>query len=166
MSRAVQVSAGTRHRRRRMPAGVIALNLAPMIDVVFLLLIYFMLSMNFTAQERAIATTVMQESASDVSPDPFALPEQPIMIIVRSTGDEVSAYRVSTDSPALGAIQNFDALVVALEAARSVLEPDQRFVIAPDAATRWEHTVGAVAAVRRSGFNRVRMAPPAEAVLP
>ena len=132
-----------------------------MIDVVFLLLIYFMLAMNFTSEERAIQMDVAADQQAPESADPFALPEQPIMVIVRSTGDGAQDYGLSTDSPSIGALHSFDDLARALNAARTaILDDDQRFVIAPDASTRWEHTVAAVSAVRRGGFNRVRMAAP------
>lgn len=145
---------------------MIALNLAPMIDVVFLLLIYFMLSMQFSSKERAVQMDVAADPPETTSADPFSLPEQPIMVIVRSTGDGVSEYQLSTDSPSVGALRTFDDLARALSAARLVLlDEDQRFVIAPDASTRWEHTVAAVSAVRRGGFSRVRMAAPEGLVL-
>ena len=157
---------GAGRRRRRRPGGSIALNLTAMIDVVFLLLTYFMLTMNFTVEERAIEMTVSSEEGGETATDPFALPEQPVMIIVRSTGDGAPDYRVSTDSPAIGALQTFDELTTALLASQAVLEADQRFVISPDTSTRWEHTVAAVSAIRAGGFTRVRMAPPEETVLP
>ncbi len=144
-----------------------ALNLTAMIDVVFLLLTYFMLTMNFTPKERAIEMNVAMNQDEASTMDPFAIPEQPIMIIVRSTGDGADQYRVTTDSPALGVLQNYDDLVIALTASHTAgLEADQRFVISPDMSTRWEHTVAAVSAVRRGGFTRVRMAPPEEMLLP
>jgi biopolymer transport protein ExbD len=151
-----------RSRWRTRSGSAIALNLTAMIDVVFLLMIYFMLAMNFTEQERSLELDVVEESQQQSTGDPFALPTQPIMILVRSSGDAAQEYQLATDSPVLGAVGSADELVRSLQAARgNALEADQPFVISPQTTTRWEHTVAAVSAVRRGGFTRVRMAAPA-----
>lgn len=148
----------SRHRSRR---SSIALNFTAMIDVVFLLLLYFMLTADFARQEDAFALDLPGQGQSEQSSDPFALPEQPILVRVRSMGDEQTAYMIATDSPLLDEASTYDQLTAELERAiGGLLAADHEMVIAPEEGARWEHTLGAYNAVIRAGFERVRFARP------
>lgn len=138
-----------------------ALNFTAMIDVVFLLLLYFMLTADFAKQEDAFALDLPGQGAADVADDPFALPEQPILVSVRSAGDGRTDYALTTDSPLIGEVSDYDSLSAALGSLRGdLLAPDHEMVISPEPGTRWEHTLGAYNAVTRAGFERVRFARP------
>lgn len=139
----------------------IALNFTAMIDVVFLLLLYFMLTADFAKQEDAFALDLPGQGAAEVADDPFALPEQPILVSVRSRGDGQADYALTTDSPLVGDVTDYDALSTTLGTLRGdLLAPDHEMVISPEPGTRWEHTLGAYNAVTRAGFERVRFARP------
>ncbi len=140
-----------------------ALNFTAMIDVVFLLLLYFMLTADFAKQEDAFALDLPGQGAAEVADDPFALPEQPILVSVRSSGDGQADYALTTDSPLVGELNGYDALTTTLGSLRGdLLAPDHEMVIAPEPGTRWEHTLGAYNAVTRAGFERVRFARPSD----
>ena len=62
---------------RRGGAAVMGLNLTPMIDVVFQLLIYFMAATEFRLGEEIYRTDLPQRSSSS---DPFDLPRDPLRI--------------------------------------------------------------------------------------
>lgn len=158
--------AGQRRTTRRHAPGrrsTIALNFTAMIDVVFLLLLYFMLTADFARQEDAFALDLPGQGQSEQADDPFALPEQPILVSVASTGDGEQEYTLATDSPLIGEVNSYRALADAMRSlAGDLLAADHEIVISPQEGTLWEHTLGAYNAVTRVGFERVRFARPAQ----
>lgn len=155
---------GSERSRRvaRSALPVMNLNMAALIDVVFLLMIYFMLITEFRKPEERFDVDLPRAMASGAGADPFALPQRPITIEVHSFGDGESQYVLQPEAPALESAETYDALFAAAKRLRATtLAPDQRFVIqsAPD--TRWEHALGAFNALERAGFTRVRFARPA-----
>ena len=177
--RRVHAVSGKRTVRR----SLFTINLAAMIDVVFLLLMYFLLSMDFDPAESALSSAVAGEVGEAAPEDPFALPVQPIVVRVWTVegigasgagrggvGVERSAgsFAVRTDSPLL---QGLDGSVVGvgvdgalrtrLASLRgSVLALDQPFVIDPGDETDWEHALLVFNAVLEAGFETVRFTQP------
>jgi biopolymer transport protein ExbD len=150
----------TRRHAATRPASI-ALNFTAMIDVVFLLLLYFMLTADFARQEDAFALDLPAQGAAQVEDDPFTLPEQPILVRIRSDGDGRDQYTITTDSPLVPEAENYDQLTATLRRAiGDLLAPDHEMVISPEPGTRWEHTLGAYNAVTSAGFERVRFARP------
>ncbi len=151
----------TLQRHARVRRASIILNFTAMIDVVFLLLLYFMLTADFARQEDAFALDLPGQGQSEQADDPFALPVQPILVSVRSLGDGKDQYALRTDSPLIPEANSYDELSEAFAAlAGDLLTLDHEIVVAPEPATRWEHTLGAYNAVTRNGFERVRFARP------
>jgi biopolymer transport protein ExbD len=165
--------------KRAVRRSVFTVNLAAMIDVIFLLLMYFLLSMDFTPDESALPAAVAGEPGQLAPADPFELPLQPILVTVRTTAtidpatvaaDERApgAFTLATDSPLLQNLAATAASASAAEALRArltalrgdVLATDQPFVIRPAGDTQWEHAVTAFNAVLDAGFERVRFATP------
>lgn len=168
-----------RKRRRRPEPAPMVLNIVSMIDVIFLLMTYFLLTAKFTTREESFELSVPEriESASTSAPpaDPFALPQTPVVITVSSRAESGmgGVLRISSDQPALriGAQTDdratYDALADRAAAARGqVLPPDQRFIIRPEAGTRWEHALGVLNALKRAEFHNVRFASPAQIAVP
>jgi biopolymer transport protein ExbD len=152
----------TMRRHGKVRRASIALNFTAMIDVVFLLLLYFMLTADFARQEDAFALDLPGQGQSEQADDPFALPEQPVIVSVRSSGDRPTEYELQTDSPLVGEVSTYESLTDALTPlAGDLLALDHEIVIVSEADTRWEHTLGAYNAVTRSGFEKVRFARPA-----
>ena len=138
-----------------------ALRITPMIDVVFLLLLYFMLNARFAPDEFVFRVDVPRPERIGAPDDPFALPERPITVTVRSQGAGPGEYSIVTDSTVLPATGTFDTLSGALRAARgATLGEGQRFLVRPDRGTLWEHSLGAFDSIVRSGFTNVRFAEP------
>lgn len=164
-----------RKRMRRPEPAPMVLNIVSMIDVIFLLMTYFLLTAKFATREESFEVRVPEKlEGSAIAPpaaNPFELPTTSIVLLVTSRGDGPDDFAVFCDSPALGddmakggAITNYDALATRAEAARGrVLGEDQRFIIRPAADARWEHALGALNAVKRAGYNNVRFAAPARA---
>jgi len=149
--------------RRRATGGndrPIGLNVSTMIDVVFLLLIYFLLITEFAPREEAFEVDV-DETRAEQSADPFELPSRPVRVRVRSFGDGAGEYAIATDSPVLGDAASYEALYESVASRRGGVFPeDQRFVIDATDATRWEHVMGAFNALRRADYDAVAFSPP------
>lgn len=164
--------AGSAHRRLRRPEPhPMVLNIVSMIDVIFLLMTYFLLTAKFTTQEESFEVRTpgrLESTAADPVPaDPFALPATAVVLTVTSRGDGPTDFTVFTDAPALtsgGPMTNYEDIKSRATGARGgVFADDQRFVIRPVADARWEHTLGVLNAVKRAGYNNVRFANPARA---
>lgn len=123
-----------------------SLNLTSMIDVVFQLLIYFVVTASFAQGEGIIIAKLPQSggaASAEVEP-----PKQPLKIILTSTG--MSAYRINLEGyPAAPA--DFEQLGGLLEQLRhdpsrgltGPYKDDNPIIIQPDGKTRWQHVVNA-----------------------
>lgn len=172
LARRARLAARVR-RRRAHPmlrsggaSSSIRLNMAAMIDIVFLLLIYFMLIAEFRPDESSFTTTAA--AASIDAADPFALPEQPITIRVSTAGDPASASstpRVQTDSPIFAGVASLaDFEDAARDAHDLLLAPEQEFVIVAAPSTRWEHTLAIVNTLHLAGYSKIRLDDPDHAI--
>lgn len=153
--------------RRRAPRAEMTLNLTPMIDVVFQLLIFFLLTMSMGLDERVFAVDVPTSSAAAGMDDPFDLPDQPLTISVVSTGPSPSDYAIRFDLPGLEPPADFDELFRRLDAMqirpgnpRGLFTPDNPIHIRPTPSTRWEHAVAALNACLRARYTNVQMIEP------
>jgi biopolymer transport protein ExbD len=156
-------SIASRERAARASAKpVTRLNLTAMIDVVFLLMIYFMLISDFSEPEAAFELDLPKRTTSAANVvDPFALPMSPITIEVHSFGDDQSAYVLQSEDPDLANAETYESLFRTSRDMRGdTLPNDQRFIIRPMPGGRWEHALGAFNALRRAGFTEVRFATP------
>lgn len=144
--------------RRR---ALLAVNLTPLIDVVFLLLIYFLLVADFRRDERTIPLQTPQTAESAPEEDPFRLPRRPVRITLRSI--DAATCDISSDAPAIGEPLDFRALRRAAAAARGdVFDTDQEFIIAATSGSLWDHSVRAVDALRRAGYSEIIFSTPQE----
>lgn len=150
-----------RRRRGFVGRGGITLAMAPMIDVVFLLLMYFLLVGEFLPPEGLFELDLPKPLEQTPPASAMTLPQPPVRLTIRSLGDGPREYTIAMTGPLPRVLASYDQLYLALDAARGrLLASDQAFVIAPAADTRWEHTLGAFNAVLRAGYERVRFAPP------
>lgn len=181
------VTRSARHQRRRLERSqrpAVALNVIPMIDVVFQLLVFFLFAGHLAGQEDVFrvdlptgavapaigrADAASEPSASDVDPgadpgtnaDPFELDREPLRVLVTTTGAEPEDYRLEVvglpESP-----RTFEELRNALQrqlvdpaTGRGSFLPDHPVVLEPSPATTWEHSVGAFNAAVRAGCVNV-----------
>ncbi len=140
----------------------LALNMTPMIDVVFLLLTYFILASQFRAVERTTPAPIAPRAGALRALDPFELPLRPVVLGVRSHGDGAREFSLGSDDPALELSGALAGVVERLHAALrdGRLSPDRPFIIRPEPAARWEHAVEVFHAARDAGLTTVRLAPP------
>ena len=148
-------------RRRRSaytPRGMsIALNFAPMIDVTFLLLIFFLVTTTFERAEGLLTSQMPKDAGTPA----VALPLSPIVVRLARTGPAHHAFSIRIDQfdriPA-----DFDDLAATLRTIH--LEPgfDQEtpVVIAAANDVPWDHIVGCWNAALRANCRRVAFAEP------
>ena len=135
-----------------------AFNLTSMIDVVFLLLMYFMLTTDFARPESALATVPPSEAPAD----PFALPAFPVEVSVSSRSALPGDFSITCDDASLAGADSLDTLRTSAAAAIGAsFASDQVFVIRPTTDARWEHTLDVFSTLRAIGYTNVRLAEPA-----
>jgi biopolymer transport protein ExbD len=119
----------------------LSLNLTPLIDIVFLLLIFFMVSTTFTKENHMSIN--LPEADGEVSD----APKQMVEVIIDKDG------QYSINGKAL--ISN--KLITLKQAIEKVSEGDRSlpFIITADAATPHESVVRAMDAAGQLGFSRL-----------
>ena len=152
-----------RHRHGR-GSPRIDLNLTAMIDVVFLLLVYFMAATEFKLGEEIYRLDLPQRGRAS---EPFELPRDPLRVVVASTGEGrgPQAYMLRVEGTAAQP-ESFEALHEYLAANRrseaslgGLFEPDHPIVIEPRRSARWEHAMEAFNAAARARYTNVTFAP-------
>ena len=153
-----------RHRRiraRRFSSGrggmTIAVNFAPMIDVTFLLLIFFLVTTTFERAEGILAAHMPQDSGASA----VALPLSPIVVHLTQTGigpdDFVIRIAHFDNRP-----ENFTELTETLR--RLQQEPgfdaETPVVIIGEDEVRWDHVVNCWNAALRAGCTKIAFGEP------
>jgi len=132
----------SRRRRKRRDEGV---NLTPLIDVVFLLLIFFMVSMSFSRETRlAVALPEAQGNA----------PDQEQLEHIRLSVDRAGRYAI--DGQQLAA-SDVGALTAALQQA-SGGDASRPVTVAADGDAPHRAVVKVMDAAARLGFSGLRLA--------
>ncbi len=152
---------GRRGRRRMARVG---LNLTSMIDVVFLLLVYFMTVTEFKVGEEIYRLDLPQRG---LAADPFELPLEPVRItvtsvatddyVLRLTGPLASGLRPATFQQLFELLSNTRRTALA---AGGLLEADHPIIIEPSGGTSWAHAMGAFNAAIRAKYSNITFASP------
>lgn len=129
-------------RRTRVETDI---NLTPLIDVVFLLLIFFMVSTTFTRETQLQVD--LPEAASGEHSDPSA--RQQIEVLISASG-EVAINGKTLLNPSL------DTLMSALSR-ESAGDTSWPVVITADANTPHQAVITAMDAAGQQGFTRLRL---------
>ncbi len=155
----VDTASGPAHVRaratRRGPrAAPIAVNLAPMIDVTFLLLIFFLVTTTFERAEGILASDMPRESA-------VALPISPVVIRLQQTGPGTDDFAMRLDHFE-NVPSDFAELVDLLRRIQDEpgFDTETPIVIVADNTVRWDHVVGCWNAALRADCARVMFAEP------
>jgi len=129
------------------------LNLTAMIDVVFQLLIFFVVTAGFSQGEGVIQARLPGGGgATVIGPPP---PATRLTVRVRSVG--AYAYRLGID-PAGRTPASFHELATVLERLKGVYGPDTPVIIQPDGPVRWQHVVNAFNAAVKARYEHVTFA--------
>jgi hypothetical protein len=146
-------------RRRDRSAPSIGLNLTSMIDVVFLLLVYFLVATDFKQSEE-IYRLDLPERREGVALDPFELDDEPLRILVRASGVAGDDYRLRIEG-ARGEVGDFESLYEFLAGRRidgmggGLFAEDHPVLVVPSPDTSWAFAVGAFNAAVRAGYINI-----------
>jgi biopolymer transport protein ExbD len=156
----------TARKRRRRERPRIALNLTAMIDITFLLLVYFMTATQFRLGEEVYRLDLPDRRAESQPRDPFELDEEPLRIAIATTGPGLHAYRIQVAGPYLQP-RSFDELFEFLDRRRigsgttgGLFEPEHPIIIEPTRTTMWQHALEAFNAAARAHYTNVTLGAP------
>ncbi|SDT99965.1 ExbD/TolR family protein [Halopseudomonas salegens] len=130
---------------RRQRAEEVSVNLTPLIDVVFLLLIFFMVSTTFTRETQLQLDLPQADSGQPVEQTEVEL----IELLIAANGDIVINDRALVDN-------RLDTLKNALQR-ESGGNNQLPVVITADAKTPHQAVITAMDAAGQLGFNRLRL---------
>ena len=142
-------------QRKRAPrqATVLTLNLAPMVDVVFLLLIFFISTTTFKRAEGILPSRLPKRGglAGEVAP-----PITPIVVHLFQTGPGPTDYAIRVEN-FIHAPPTFNDLAVFLKEIQANPGFDQETPVVIQAANEvlWDHVVGCWNAAVRAGCKRI-----------
>ena len=142
--------------RRFEPARDFAPNLAPMVDVIMVLLVFFLLGASLNLVKQGVLQTELDPrsgpgggAAVEISPR--------IRIALRSAAGPES-FRIFLMEEPLPE-NTFESLRAVLVAKRRAgADPDNMVVIGADTTIRWRHVVKAMDAAVQAGFKNVQFA--------
>lgn len=156
----------TRRRRGRVHRTVGELNLTSMIDVIFQLLIFFVVTANFMIDEGVLSAKLPQGSGTPTASN--ELPRE--KIVIRLTSDPSDDALVSIErGPAEDPVRyaSFGELAADLDRLRydpgssridGIYEPDNPVLIEPGGSVRWQHVVNAFNAAVTAKYTNVSFA--------
>ncbi len=133
-----------------------------MIDVVFLLLIYFMVATEFKSAEEAFPMDVPLRNEGQT----ITLDHEPLIILVDSAGDDTSDVRVRLEGPwdALTSLDDLSAFLRKNKASgfgRSGLFTETHPIrVKPTKHTRWEHAIAAYNVVVNAKYSNITLDEP------
>lgn len=122
----------------------VSVNLTPLIDVVFLLLIFFMVSTTFTKASQ------LSIDLPEATGNPSESPEEQIEILIDEAGD----YRVNGRALVDGNLRTLQAAIYKISAGDTTLP----MLISADAQTSHEAVVRAMDAAGQMGFVHLSIA--------
>ena len=155
-TRAGRADPTRRSRAQRLQPAHMALNLTAMIDVIFLLLIYFVITASFVEGEGVIASDLSNGRGEHLLPPPP--PVGPLAIEVRVEGRYGYQLHVG---PTATPVRDFAQLARLLAEwqydptrnRQGPYPPDTPVVIKPDRTVRWQHVVDTINAVVKARFQ-------------
>lgn len=143
-----------RHERGGVP---IAVNFAPMIDVSFLLLIFFLVTTSFERAEGILASQMPRDSGAPA----VALPLSPIVVRLVQTGAGHDEFSIRIDQ-VQRTPRTFAGLTETLLAIHQqpAFDKETPVVIVAGDDVRWDHIVGCWNAALRAGCERIAFGEP------
>jgi len=121
------------------------INLDPMIDCVFLLIIFFLATTSFIKLEQDLSIDLPKQSREIKVKKP---PARPIVVNVKYQPGGKTSYHVESEQMSL------PALTVNFSRAR-VRNKDQAVVIRGDRRVKWEHVAAVMSCCAQAGISKV-----------
>ena len=141
-------------RRKGVGGEEIELQLTSMIDVIFQLLIYFVITANFQIDEGTILATLPGNAAQTDTPPP---PITPLLIELTSSDDGVTYTLRVKGQQVDGVTQLYGFLKNRVDSGG--MAKDDPVEIKPQGVVRWQHVVNVFNACVRADLESVGFAP-------
>ena len=153
-------------RSPRRPTTTIGVNLTAMIDVVFLLLIYFVVATDFRRGEDVFRLDLPDRGGAALQ-DVYDEAEEPLVIRLNGTPATPPGYRIVIEGP-WPPVEDAGGLRVFMEAHRvgsssggqEFFASDHPIVIVATPRTAWSHVVDVFNAVVGAGYDVVSLESP------
>ncbi len=140
-------------RLKKKPAASAMFQIAPMIDVVFLLLIYFMVGTTLQKQEADISFTLPGVAETD---EPVDFPDEQV-IEIRADG-QVVVNDTTYDTPATERLIQLAGMLTRFRQASEASKSTVAVTIAPDPTTPHQRIVRVMDACAAAGITQVNFA--------
>lgn len=134
------------------------LNLTSMIDVIFLLLIYFVITANFVEDEGVLVAKLPSGTGEEAPED---LPPPNINIVLTSFNQ--TGVRIEVGAQTFGSFRDLTAHLIAIQDApekgrSGFAAPDSPVIIRPGGQVKWAHVVNAFNSSVRAAYTNVSFA--------
>jgi biopolymer transport protein ExbD len=141
-----------RKRLRRSRSGSIHLNIIPLVDVTFLLMIFFVIGGTFEIWEGVLSSRILPSDPSLSIP----LPMSPVTVRISATGANSDEFIMAVDglNKQTGLFEELTALLIELQQ-NPAFSPEVPLVILSDGSVRWDHVVNAWNSAVRAGYRNV-----------
>lgn len=145
-------------RRPRHPRSTGQLNMTSMIDVVFLLLVFFLLTANFVEGEGVITASFEGEGPKPWNEPPP--PTNPIKIRISSVGTSGCLLDIENHPVAPRTFSQLSKMLSDMQYNSKLgrsgpFSEDTPVIIASERTVRWQHVVNAFNAAVGAGYKRV-----------
>lgn len=149
-----------RKTKKDLPPTRMQLNLTSMIDVIFQLLIYFVITASFAVGEGVIAANLPGQGQGTSAAE---LPKTPLNIVVASRGLYSYQLRIDGISSTPSDFKALSDLLISLQndpqrGRSGAYPPDNPIMIKPDGAVRWQHVVNAFNAAVAARYSNISFA--------
>lgn len=145
-------------QRKKRKKGVgeerIELQLTSMIDVIFQLLIYFVITANFQIDEGTILATLPGNASDSPKTDDL----DPPVVIELTSGDDGVTYTLTVDGQRLDGVTELHGYLSGQVSGGRIAIDDQ-VQIKPQGVVRWQHVVNVFNACVRAELEQVGFAP-------
>lgn len=147
---------------KKRKSGTIGLNLTAMIDVVFLLLIYFMVATEFKTAEESFPMDLPLRNHGQI----VSLDNEPLIIFVESAGEATGDLRVRLKGPwePISSLRELSAFLRTNKAGSfgsgGLFAQHHPILIRPSTETRWDHAMAIYNAVARELYTNITLDEP------
>ncbi len=149
------------NRSRAARGFKLQLAMTPMIDVVFLLLVFFVCTVRFERNEQVYRLDLPSRGTTA---DPLALQDSPLQIVVGIRDGDRCSIELRADGVRQTA-ENFDTLAKAMEqmrrqsgVANGLFESSHPILVVPSAGSQWQDAVEGFNAAVRAGYANIGFA--------
>jgi biopolymer transport protein ExbD len=146
-----------RHRRRRRSARPIRLLMVPLIDIVFLLLVFFLVTASFRAREGFLPAELPRQSSASRQ-----MELEPLAVQLYSLSEDSCRIQIGMEEPfvvsagpAEGGGFSLLSREISTVLSRQGRNPDDPVKLIPARGTKWDHVVKAYDAMWQLNLNNI-----------